>query len=88
MKVLFWVIFFCECKQTGFRVQSIDNVSCVVTCLHKSHQAWTSWKLGSIAHSHGRKQEILYFLEIALTNSYQLLICQAFTFTTLGFMWK
>ena len=66
----------------------IDMICDLWPCLHKSHQAWTSWKLGSIAHSHGRKQEILYFLEIALTNCYQLLICQAFTFTTLGFMWK
>ena len=45
----------------------------------------------------GRKHKILKFMEIALSNSYQLLIwlkgahlktCPAFTFITLVFMWK
>ena len=44
----------------------------------------------------GRKHKILYLMEIALSNSTvdydeggaHLKTCQAFTFITLGFMWK
>ena len=53
----------------------IDNVTCDIMCLRKTHQAWTSYRHDFYTFfSNGSKQKILHFMEIALSNSYQLLI--------------
>ena len=68
----------------------------VTSHVYKEPQAWTSCRQ-ICTQPNGRNHKILYFMEIALSNSYQLLIwwkgahlktCPAFTFITLGFMWK
>ena len=48
--------------------------TCNITCLQKSHRAWTCLQARFVTLPNGRKHKILYFMEIALSNSYQLLI--------------
>ena len=67
----------------------VDDVTCDITCLQKSHQ------FVHIAHGKKIKNLIMVIMEIALSNFYQLLTkwehhktCSAVTFLTLGFMWE